>query len=187
MPETDVLGIPYPSASDLATVPDHLQAMAEKTEEELVKAGVAGKILKVSSSQSTSSTSFTLLGTPDRIQNVEVGESDLLCVSYIAWTTAATGGGRVQLNLDSIWLAEAEIPAVAGSHSILTVPGVGFLTRPTSDGDFVGYAPGVLMYHVEPGTYEVSVKFKASPGQSVTVGSRVLAVWTRSFEDVSPS
>lgn len=164
-----------------------------------------------SASESTNSTSYTLLVTPDRVQNVVLPTDGLIVVAYKALMTvtgAGAGSAALFLGTSQVKLGGAGAPAVqeaqitgttnAGHLStsglgLTAMANTGAASTDVTTGQIVGVGVagggaggradgGLTVIEAAAGTYDVSVRFKVSVGTtSVAVSSRKLRVWTIGF------
>lgn len=207
MPSTDPYDLPYPAGGDSPNGPVQLQALAEKVRDAL-KNGAGhhsyGKSI-VSAEQFTASTSYTLLGTPDRVQNVVLPTDGLIFVSYQA--RVHTAGGIGAEGRAAIFIGESQLKArnTSGAPSVqeaalfgnvdtyrwlVTAPyglreplGSGAAATDTSDPATLALTTGespVCVVAASAGTYDVSVRFKATSLQ-VWARERKLRVWSQAF------
>lgn len=169
-------------------------------------AKVTGKVSNVATSQSVTSTSYTTLGTPDRVSNVVVGTNSLLEIWYQAmWQSSVTaaakaaifiGSNQLQAIVNSTSTAPAVQEATIGStinvNQVLATYPAGLLpgaqtsnyTGDVTTGQVVGaygVNSGWCSVFVAAGTYTVSVQFKSSSG-SVTASNRKLWVRVSDFQ-----
>lgn len=159
--------------------------------------------------ESTGSTSYTTLTTPDEVTNIVLPTDGLLFVAFQAlWRETVDGAARAALFLGSNQLKgqkvgdaapavqEAEGPGNANIWTPLATGAEGLAGRAGSSntssgsdvttGQVVSYdattgAPGgACCIFAAAGTYTVGVRFKASSG-SVEVKERKLWAWTLGF------
>lgn len=84
MGSTTRFGFPYPASSDSPNGPAQMQALAEAVDAVAARAGgQSGKSI-ISAEQSRTNTSYGLLGTPDRVQNVVLPADGLIYVLFQA-------------------------------------------------------------------------------------------------------
>lgn len=167
----------------------------------------AGQTVKgavnIATSQSTSSTSFVTLATPDQITGIVLPANGLIYVWYQAIWQASVGAGSaaIFLNANQVQFpatSSATAPSVqaattAGANAInallVTSPGglvsaanTSNYTGDVTTGQILGFATssGPCVIEAAAGSYTVAVMFKASSG-SVTASSRKLWVEAKSF------
>lgn len=154
----------------------------------------------IATSQSTSSTTFTTLATPDQVTGIVLPTNGLIAVSYQAtWQESVSGAASAALFLGSNQIqiasnAGGPIGQAAGhggtaaQNAPLFTTGAGLAsfavpggyTGDVTTGQLVGGSAssasgGGAQISAAAGTYTVSVQFKASSG-SVTVSNRKLWV-----------
>lgn len=149
----------------------------------------------ISTSQSTSSTTYTTLATPDQVQSVVLPTNGLIQVCYQAiWSSSASaaGGASIFLNSNQLQLIGATGPVALATSTSGT--GQNFLASHPTNGlvnvgitSYSGDATtgqvageGMLSIFAAAGTYTISVQFKASSG-NVTVANRRLWVQALAF------
>jgi hypothetical protein len=157
----------------------------------------------VATEQSTSSTSYTMLTTPDRVQNVVLPTDGLIVVKFSALAKASASNGAAAIFVASSqlqvaqgaaapanqeaspigdagtnyeWIYTTPNSAIAGHGGLARLPGgLGGASRGTP------IAPGgSIEIEMPAGTYDVSVRFKVSSG-SLTVKERKLWVCSQDF------
>lgn len=159
----------------------------------------------VATEETTTSTSYTLLSTPDRVQNVVLPADGLIFVVYRALTKGGAGTtesaaifvGSNQLKqpeADSVPVVQAAAP-VGGFgyygqiHSFsggLTLGGFGSLsdTSSVTTGQTISHQNntygGACIIEAAAGTYDISVRFK-TPSGTLYAKERKLWVWTQAF------
>lgn len=93
MSTTTNYGFSKPAGSDSPNGPVQIGALADEVDAELA-GGIGfrsrGKS-KVTASQTTSSGTFTLLGTPDRVSGLEIEEDGLICARFSASLVIPSG------------------------------------------------------------------------------------------------
>lgn len=158
----------------------------------------------ISTEQSTSSTSYTTLTTPDQVASVVLPTDGLIAVAYQAmWKNSVGSAGSAAIFLGSNQLKKytegdtaPTVQETGGSSITGYVPlatgggglvrgGTNTYTGHVTTGQIIGdlddtNGAGVCYIFAAAGTYTVSVRFKASSG-SVTVKERKLWVWTLGF------
>lgn len=164
----------------------------------------AGQTVKgatnISTSQSTSSTTYTTLATPDQVTGIVLPSNGLICVWYQAtWQSSVNAAGSAAIFVGSNQLQAENTGASPAAQSAVTsgtannsplfsaAPGlsganVTGYTGDVTTGQAVGAANsgGPCYIFVSAGTYTISVQFKASSG-SVTASNRKLWVEAKSF------
>lgn len=205
MPSTTTFALPYPDGDDSPDGPTQIGALAQEVEDTLV-AGTGirsyGKSI-IAAEQTTTSTTYTLLGTPDRVQNIVLPTDGLIFVSFRALAAEGLGQGKAAIFLGNNQLKKpnsagggaavvSEASLVGNSYQWLTsaphglvfitgsVAATGGITTGFAFGDQAGYG-GVCAIEAAAGTYDVSVRFKASSGSTVYAGDRKLRVWSQAF------
>jgi hypothetical protein len=169
-------------------------------------AGYRGKYVNPAA-QSTSSTSYTTLTTPDQVTGIVLPTDALIAIAYQAtWQESVSTAARAAIFIGANQLkvaTSAAAPAVQETLHAAATPatdrplvtnGLGLFsdqvstayTGDVTTGQIVGQVatanqPGVCYVFAAAGTYTVSVQFKASSG-SVTVKNRSLRVWTVAFD-----
>src|SRR4051794_35389241 len=97
MPNT-THGLPYSTVADPPNGPAQIQALAEGVDTKLL---TGGKSI-IATTETTTSASYTLLTTPDRVSGVVVPTDGLLCVWFQAtWRESASGNAGAALHLGS--------------------------------------------------------------------------------------
>ena len=161
----------------------------------------------ISTTESRTNTAYGTMTTPDQVANVVVPTDGLLWVGYHAtWQESVVGAARAAIfvgpnqlvatngNLVNTTNAEASCgTGVANRDELLFTTGGGLTgysaglgyAGDATTGQALGAVPTsssgfVIPLFVAPGTYTVSVQFKASSG-SVTAKNRKLWVWTTGF------
>jgi hypothetical protein len=170
-----------------------------------VTGSVGSGYVNIPTSQNTASTTYTTLTTPDQIANVVVGTGGILFVGYQAtWASSVGGAGSAAIflganQLQALSSGTATAPSVqnavsssAGISATLASSPVGLVsgaqtsnyTGNVTTGQVMGAlgssSAGFTEIFVAPGTYTVSIRFKASSG-TVTALNRQLWVYTRNF------
>ncbi len=161
--------------------------------------------VNIPTSQSTSSTTFTTLSTPDQITGIVLPTNGLIVIGYMAtWQNSVGNAGNAAIfiganQLQYIATGTATAPLVQaaqgnGNTGIATPLGTSAngLTSGLQSSNFTGNVTtgqiltaagggvgGPCYIFAAAGTYTVSVQFKASSG-SVTVANRQLWAWARS-------
>jgi hypothetical protein len=155
--------------------------------------------------ESTSSTSYTLLTTPDRVQSVVLPTDGLIVVAYQAlWQNTVANNARAAIFIGANQLKQAvgisggpSVAESAGppevsadgvlssniSNGLASVGGAGNAVE-TTTGQLVGasgVAGGPCFIFAAAGTYDVSVQFKNNAAGTLTVSKRHLWVWTIGF------
>lgn len=83
--------------------------------------------IHISNPESTSSSTYTLLPTPDRIQNVEVPTDGLLAIGYQAlWNNTIAGSGRAAL-----FIGSNQVKGIIGSGPPTAIEAIGNTTANT--------------------------------------------------------
>lgn len=93
MDDTAIYGFPFPEATDSPSGATQIQALAEGIEEHLAGGGGfhdRGKSI-VAPSQTTTSGTFTLLGTPDRVAGLAAVEDGLVVARFAAFLFIPSG------------------------------------------------------------------------------------------------
>lgn len=170
----------------------------------LNSAGVVRRgVTSIATEETTTSTTYTTLTTPDQVANVVLPTDGLIFVNYRAlWKlTGASNAGAASifLNSDQIKLptadgvptvVEATLAATGDNYGIVrSLPGytpiLGIPTSETSDASFVttGMACSTAEIEAAAGTYTVSIKYhvNAISGGTLSVKERKLRVHTMGF------
>lgn len=151
----------------------------------------------IATEQTTTSTSFTDLSTPDTVSNVVVPTGGLLRISYRAlWKlTGATLPGQAAIFIGSNQLkvfAANQAPSTAaaslsqlGVNWGIVLTGTAVLESSpsnSSDASFVttGMSSRMPTFQVAPGTYDVGIKFLVQDG-TLSVKERLLHVESIGF------
>jgi hypothetical protein len=160
----------------------------------------------IATEEARSNTEWGLLPTPDRVSGITLPADGLICVLYNAtWKNSVVGGGAAaifvgatQLVAPNVSLAAPQPQAsvcqssVADRYEKLTTRSSGLIAQAVNTaygsdfttGQAVGLGDtsrdGVCFIFAAAGSYDVSVRFKASSG-SVTAKERKLWVWTIGF------
>lgn len=164
----------------------------------------------IATEESTTSTTFTTLTTPDQVQNVVLPTDGLFIVGFTGlWKEAAVTGSeaaiflgsnqvKAQNNTGAPAVQEAILSAsVFNTYVSLATASEGLLTLDPDDGasgsdvttgQILGplgaSAPGsggLCAIFAAAGTYTVSIQFKAASGGTITAKERKLWVWTVGF------
>lgn len=221
MPDTTaILGLRSPLATgEGADGPTSFANLAQDVEDAIVEGSghrSHGKSI-IDASQSTSSSTYTELGTPDRVEDIVVPTDGLLFIAFEArWQQSVANAARAAIFIGSDQLrvidgtdgtSKAEAARIATStlsRRLVTDARIGLVsleadgndTKPHVVGGTIkgttdyeagstGYTDseahgGILAVRAEPGTYDISVQFKASSG-NVTASLRRLWVWSQAF------
>ena len=161
----------------------------------------------IATSEARTNTAYGLLTQPDRVSGVVLPPNGLLCIAYHAsWAEATATAARAAIFLGANQLksalagsaAPAVVEASHGSGAVFNVLSSCSQNGLASEGSGTAYSgdvgtgqvlassantadrAGICVVFADPGTYDVSVQFKASSG-SVTVKDRKLWVWTVGF------
>jgi hypothetical protein len=147
--------------------------------------------LTISKEESRESTAFGTLPTADLIKEVKVGEAGLLRVGYSARfksSVSAMGRAAIFLGANQVKLYTTEAKAVAAStvgtgFRALSSSNIGLSTYASGDATGVDATTGQLIslnleggmatLWVAPGTYDVSIQFKALEGKVVAKERRM--------------
>lgn len=158
----------------------------------------------VSAAESRNDAAYGLLGTPDRVSSVSLATDGLICVAYqAAWF--GSGNARAAIFLGANQLKGAvpdSVPVVQEAthpgggtprYNNLATTGSGLATSsgtaadvgdPATTGQVVALTStsgGVATIFASAGMYDVSVRFKTTGVDAVTVKNRRLWVWTVGF------
>ena len=218
---TPIFGLRFPVGSDSPPdVPADMAELAQDVEDTLSNgAGFRshGKSI-VSAEQSTTSTSYTLLGAPDRVQNIVLPTDGLIFVMFRALMADSLSNGRAAIFLGSNqvkslfpgqppptttgearlldgeyqWVVSSPVglaggAAVSGGASlggVTTGMALGTRVDPSSPTDTRAPAYDVgqpCVIEAAAGTYDVSVRVKASSGATFYATERKLWVWSQAF------
>lgn len=195
---TPIFALPFPESTDPPDGPAQIGALAEEIEDQLV-AGVGlrscGKAI-IDAEQSTTSTSYTLLGTPDRVQDIVLPADGLIFVHYRALVKSSSfpGFSFAALFLNGTQLktmTAAAVPAQQraaiddNEYQWLTTTTGGLASAPAagaaSDGVTSGLAGAtVCAIEAAAGSYTVSVQFAAA-SPTTSAKARRLRVWSQAF------
>jgi len=157
----------------------------------------------IATSESLSSTSYGLMATPDRVQNVVLPTDGLILVAYHAlWRQSTQGSALAALFLGSNQVVGSTASISPGDVSVdhtLASCGVG-LTSSTqtggvastvvTTGQVVGstqvgtpnnYMGGACLVFAAAGTYDVSVRFAVDIGSGGIVTARSRKLWVRTY------
>lgn len=200
MPDlTPELDLPTPHLTgEGANLPEAMGNQNERLEEVILAGGVrtSGKSI-VAAEQETYSTSYELLGTPDRVSDIVLPTDGLIFVSYRARAMASfANSGAAAIFLDS---NQVEVPFInvlvsqaaaindaeyqwlfsnANGLSYTAASGA----APALPATGVILAGGILAIEADAGTYDVSVRVKSDDdGKFVRVKERKLRVWSMGF------
>lgn len=166
----------------------------------------AGKSI-IATEESRTNTAYGLLTTPDSVRNVVLAEGGLLAVGFQGlWKSSVASAGLAAIFLNSVQVVaggavtndpqEVDANSTANTYVNLMTHGGGLMdsnsgvANPShattgmilgngSAADVPNYG-GVCYIFAAAGTYDVSVRFKATSG-SVTAKERKLWVWTQPF------
>lgn len=168
---------------------------------------VSGGKANIATSESTTSTTYTKLTTPDQV-TVVLPTDGLLAVAYQAlWQNTVTVNSRAAIFLNSNQLkvapsggagtvpvvAEAtgnatiniDTPLVSTAAGLSSTNNTGNVTEVTT-GQVINHsninaAGGVAYIFAAAGTYTVSIQFKNVAAGTLTAKNRHLWVWTQAF------
>lgn len=150
-------------------------------------------VLEVAGQEITSSTSFTFLSTPDRIQNVVLPTDGLIYISYRAlwWLGgSATGTAAIFIGANQLKVPVAEGAPLAIAATVTTGHPGPLYTSPANgldsagsaatDSSFVttGQMVGGIVVEAAAGTYDIGVKFKSSSG-AVSLAVKERKLWVK--------
>lgn len=183
-------------ADNLATAVKQRLGLSDSTTQR------SGKSIIVTE-ESTASTSYTTLTTPDQVSNVTLPTDGLIFIALHALVKNTTADANMALFLNSDQIVVGAAGAVPTGISALANQGkYGHLTTTSQSmtwygtttgdsstvttGQVVGtgqtiYTGGVLAVWAAAGAYTVSLRFKNNTGGTVFAKERKLWVWTRSF------
>jgi hypothetical protein len=157
----------------------------------------------ISAAQSTGSGPYTLLGTPDEVQNILLPSDGLIKVLYMAtWQESVQGSGLAGLYIDATPVARTELPSpvydatnlFSGANPPANTNALLFsnFNGTNTEAGGTGYAGSVTTGQAMPGgplhvfaaagTYTVSVKFAVQSGGTVTASNRRLYVEAVPFD-----
>lgn len=178
---------------------------AEAEDVGVTKGGIIRRgVIDIPDVETTTSTTYTTLTTPDQIANIVVPSDGLIKIAYRALfkLTGATNAGAVAIFVGSNQVkfpAANAVPAVQEQSLAAAADNYSYLaTRPTGDGwgnvdsgtsDSSLVTTGTagdfnpLMIEVAAGTYTVSIQWhvNATAGGTLSVKERKLWVWTLGF------
>jgi hypothetical protein len=196
-------GWELPTDSDPANLPPALAALAADIEGDMPVRS-KGKAI-ISSEQSTASTSYALLGTPDRVQNIVLPTDGLIFVIYRALVRNDAGAGVAGLFLNNTLIrspalgsapisqdsliGDSDYQWLLSSHETgLRTPSTGSASSDdgtttgmiVGNGAVLGTPSAIVAIEAAAGTYDVAVKFKAFSGITYAKDRR-LRVWSQVF------
>lgn len=159
--------------------------------------------------ETRSNAAFGLLATPDRVQNVVLPTDGLIYITFHAsWHSSAastaaaaiflgsnqvklvpTGGGAPAVHQVSIGTNGASEQAlVTTTNGLATSNGASAYVPDNAIAQIQGGgvisgcgAGGICVIYAAAGTYDVSIQFLTTGGNTVTVANRRLRVWTQGF------
>jgi len=151
----------------------------------------------IATSQSTTSTTYTTLATPDQVTGVVLPTNGLLLVTYDAtWQESIAGAARAAIFIGANQLRQASQTGpvvseaqIGGANNNTKLYTTGVLTSfnaaanypgDATTGQVIGQGGLPAFIYAAAGTYTVSVQFKASSG-TVTALNRKLWVQALSF------
>lgn len=169
--------------------------------------GSRGKSI-IAATESTSSGTYTLLGTPDRVQSLVLPTDGLIAVVYQArWQASAAtagraglfvgstvaklalpGGSNVDVEVQTNANTAVDIPLVTVGGGLFTPATGGATGADATTGQVVGswdpansvMVGGPCYIFAAAGTYDISVQFRTTSG-SVTAKNRKLWAWVVPF------
>lgn len=187
----------------MSGLPFDFQAEARRLQRVIdqLNPGSRGKCI-IPAEQARTNTAYGTLTTPDLVKGIVLPTDGLLFVAYQAlWKQSVFVGASAAIFLNNNQLRRQNdtAPSVAevqtdadvneytaissGSRGLVTDGGSTPETSDVTTGQVIspsGSPGGVCVIFAAAGTYDVSVRFKASSG-SVTVKERKLWVWTEVF------
>jgi len=159
--------------------------------------------VSTATAESTSSTTYTTLTTPDKVSSVVLPTNGLIVVAFQAiWQNTVAANARAAIFIGAnqlkagIGTGAPTVQEVSGPTEtnddallassfagLLSVGGAGATTEVTT-GQIVGAQSGnggFVVVFAAAGTYDMSVQFKNSAAGTLTVKNRHLWVWTIGF------
>lgn len=98
---TDRFGLPFPEDPDDPNGPLQIEALANATEDRLAFAGAQGGSLAIPDEQFRENVAYGMLGTPDRIQGLELPGPGFFVLGFQAlWKAAGGNKARAAIFLD---------------------------------------------------------------------------------------
>lgn len=165
----------------------------------------------IAAEESRTNTAFGLLGTADRVQGITVPTGGIIVIRYKALWKGPSPGGTQAAAAIFIGSNQLKVPQPTGSplvslgqtftpvdaspnyNQLVTCP-VGLLSAQSTTSDALSDVTtgqtlavssltpaGACEVIVDPGTYDISVQFNASPSGTVFVKERKLLVEVRGF------
>lgn len=164
--------------------------------------------VSIATEQTTTSTSFVELATPDEITSIVVPTGGLLRVRYMAlWKL--TGAGDGSHAAATIFIGSNQVKITPGygepvlSNAVMYYSGTNYgllvssdgdhsqgalkaIENPISDSSFVGTGLipgdwGAADIYVDPGTYDVSIRFKVNATAGGTLSVKERQLWVESI------
>lgn len=140
----------------------------------------------IATEESTTSTSYVKLATPDEVTGVVLPTNGLIYVLVRAWVKSTGGtGNEIGLFLNGTQVQDTlGSPLTASdlstSYEVVTTDLSKFsriqVTGDATDGQAA--APDALAIFAAAGTYTVDLRYKAASGETVSAKNRHLWVWT---------
>lgn len=200
MPTTPIYSLPYPAGGDNPNGPLAFQNLAERVESLLGFIGSSG-VTRVDTEQTTTSSTFALLGTPDRVQNLTLVQDGLIFATYQADCQALGGAGNVAFFLDSTQLEDAGTQATGDSRFVISTTDYNRINSVAWGFQGPNKGPGRTLPRIQAGaqanhsnicaieaaagTYELSVRFKCQGGTTYAK-NRILRAWTQGYGIPAP-
>lgn len=202
MGTTTNFALPYPAGSDSPAGHTQIQALADAVDAALPIRSAKKAI--VAAEQTTSSPgTWELLGTPDRVTDITLPTDGLILVAYEALVKASTANtaNRAAIFLDEDQLKAGTLPGTGFAQVIVTdgsdtvdryrsiyTAGGGLVrdiqsasAAQVTTGQALGISGGICPIFAAAGTYDVSVRFNANGGATITAKNRKLWVASLAF------
>lgn len=201
---TPIYGFPFPEGTDPPNGATQIEALAQEIEDQLAAGSglrSRGKAI-ISAEQGTASSSYTLLGTPDRVENLVLPTDGLIFVNYRALAGGSLSGKAALFLNDNQVLIPALGQAPGAAEVAIQSNYYGWLQTDTGPVDGLGNRPGLIysggangtvdgggtglnltgvaVLEANAGTYSVSVRFKTASG-NLFAKDRKLRAWTQAF------
>lgn len=178
MDDTAIYGFPFPEGTDSPSGATQIEALAQEVEDQL--AGGAGFRSRgksiVGASQTTTSGSFTLLGTPDRV-TLDTGDEGIVAARFGAVAVVPSGCTmQVQLSFAAAPLSfTLSLTATDNGSGIYTTPaGLAIANLPPAFLSVIAFE--------DPGAHDVEVSVRRTAGASpVGLSGRVLHAYSQNF------
>lgn len=139
---TSRFALTYPQDSDSPDGPSQIQDLAQDVETRLGYAGARGGKSIVSPEQQTTSASYVFLGTPDRVQGIDLPTDGLIVVAFQGlFKSSVASTGRAAIFLGATQLKARHGRAGAGSSvDVVEAPTTGIVYSPLVSAGGAGLA-----------------------------------------------